>query len=42
MPAQDRKVWVVEVGTFADKAKAEAARRKITTGDTAVVRSRAK
>ncbi|MFM9098393.1 MAG: SPOR domain-containing protein [Phycisphaerales bacterium] len=42
VPAQDRKVWVVEVGTFADKAKAEAARRKITTGDTAVVRSRAK
>jgi cell division septation protein DedD len=42
VPAQDRKVWVVEVGTFADKAKAEAARKKITTGDTAVVRSRAK
>ena len=42
VPAQDGKVWVVEVGTFADKAKAEAARRKITTGDTAVVRSRAK
>ncbi len=42
VPAQDRKVWVVEVGTFADKAKAEAARKKITTGDTAVVRSRTK
>ncbi|MFM8784136.1 MAG: hypothetical protein ACKOFI_03065, partial [Phycisphaerales bacterium] len=37
VPAQDRKVWVVEVGTFADQAKAEAARRKITPGDTAVV-----
>jgi hypothetical protein len=36
----ERRVWVVEVGSFADRAKAEAARKKIATGDAQVVRSR--
>jgi hypothetical protein len=36
----DRRVWVVEVGSFTDRAKAEAARKKIATGDAQVVRSR--
>jgi hypothetical protein len=36
----DRRVWIVEVGSFADRAKAEAARRKIATSDAQVVRSR--
>lgn len=36
----ERRVWVVEVGSFTDRAKAEAARKKIATGDAQVVRSR--
>jgi cell division protein FtsN len=36
----DRRVWIVEVGSFTDRAKAEAARRKIATSDAQVVRSR--
>lgn len=35
-----KRVWVVEVGSFTDRAKADAARRKITTSDAQVVRSR--
>lgn len=35
-----KRVWVVEVGSFADRSKADAARRKITTSDAQVVRSR--
>lgn len=35
-----KRVWIVEVGSFDDRAKAEAARRKVTVGDAQVVRSR--
>ena len=36
----ERRVWVVEVGSFAERAKADAALKKIATGDAQVVRSR--
>ena len=35
-----KRVWIVEVGSFDDRAKAEAARKKVTVGDAQVVRSR--
>lgn len=35
-----KRVWIVEIGSFADRAQAEAARKKFATPDAAVVRSR--
>ena len=37
----DRKVWIVEIGSFDDRSKADAARKKISVGDAAVAHSRA-
>ena len=35
-----KRVWIVEIGTFEEREKGEAARKKFATKDTAVVRSR--
>ena len=40
MQAADKRVWIVEVGTFTDRAPADAARKKISTGDAVVAHSR--
>jgi hypothetical protein len=40
MQAADKRVWIVEIGTFTDRAPADAARKKISTADAVVARSR--
>ena len=40
MQAADKRVWIVEVGTFTDRAPADAARKKISTADAVVAHSR--
>ena len=35
-----KRVWIVEIGSFPDRAQAESARKKFATQDAAVVRSR--
>jgi hypothetical protein len=40
MQAADKRVWIVEVGSFTDRAPADAARKKISTADAVVARSR--
>jgi hypothetical protein len=40
MQAAGKRVWIVEVGTFTDRAPADAARKKISTGDAVVAHSR--
>jgi len=41
IPSADARAWVVEVGSFPSKDDAEAARKRISLADSAVVRSRA-
>lgn len=41
IPSTDARAWVVEVGSFPTKEAAEAARKRISLADSAVVRSRA-
>ena len=40
MSAPDKRVWIVEIGTFKDRSAADAARKKISTADAAVAHSR--
>lgn len=40
MQAADKRLWIVEVGIFTDRAPADAARKKISTGDAVVAHSR--
>ena len=40
MQAADKRLWIVEVGTFTDRAPADAARKKISTADAVVAHSR--
>ena len=40
MQAVDKRVWIVEIGTFTDRAPADAARKKISTADAVVAHSR--
>ena len=40
MQASGKRVWIVEVGTFTDRAPADAARKKISTADAVVAHSR--
>jgi len=40
MQAANKRVWIVEVGSFADRAPADAARKKISTADAVVAHSR--
>lgn len=40
MSSPDKRVWIVEIGTFKDRAAADAARKKISTQDAAVAHSR--
>ncbi len=41
VPSSDARAWVVEVGSFPSKDEAEAARKRISLADSAVVKSRA-
>ncbi len=41
VPSSDSRAWVVEVGSFPSKDDAEAARKRISLADSAVVKSRA-
>jgi len=41
IPSSDARAWVVEVGSFSSKDDAEAARKRISLADSAVVKSRA-
>lgn len=41
IPSSDARAWVVEVGSFPSKDDAEAARKRISLADSAVVKSRA-
>lgn len=41
VPSSDARAWVVEVGSFPSRDDAEAARKRISLADSAVVRSRA-
>ena len=40
MQAAGKRLWIVEVGTFTDRAPADAARKKISTADAVVAHSR--
>ncbi len=40
MQASGKRVWIVEIGTFTDRAPADAARKKISTADAVVAHSR--
>ena len=40
MQAAGKRVWIVEIGTFTDRAPADAARKKISTADAVVAHSR--